>query len=224
MFEKKKEEKPEEPKGPSLEEVVKDNKELIATLQRIQADFENYKKREDKGKDEFAKFCTSSIFFDMLDIMDSFESALKKCAPEQKDAIEPLYFQMKAFLEKNGVKQFSAVNELFNPELHDVLMTGYTMDKDENVVLEEFKKGYSIHGKVLRHAQVKINQKPVKQMEEIKSELKEKLEKFRNDASREQGKREKSKTLDENDIVAEKMADDEVNDSLRKKQGGISNE
>lgn len=224
MFEKKKEEKPEEPKGPSMEEIVSDNKELISTLQRLQADFENYKKREEKNKEDFAKFCSSSIFLDMLDIMDSFESALKKCSPEQKEAIEPLYFQMKAFLEKNGIKQFSAVNEIFNPELHEVLMTGYTIDKDENIVLEEFKKGYYIHSKVLRHAQVKINQKPVKQMEEIKSELKEKLEKFKKETGDDREKKAKdSKKVDEREIVEDKLVDEKVEDSLKKKQEAGNN-
>ncbi|MDO8647449.1 MAG: nucleotide exchange factor GrpE [Candidatus Diapherotrites archaeon] len=209
MFEKKKEqakkEDPKEspePKRITIEEAVEDNKALIETLQRLQADFENFKKREEKNREEFSKFCTASIFFDLLEIMDSFESAMQKCTPDQNEALEPLYYHLKKFLEKNNVTQFSALNEMFNPELHEVLLTGYNSYKDENIVLEEIKKGYFVFDKVLRHAQVKINQRPVKKIEEIKKELKDQLNKLSGTEASAKKEREEQKGKD---AVADKL-------------------
>ena len=231
MFEKKKEQaKKEEPKESqeprkiTIEEAVEDNKALIDTLQRLQADFENFKKREEKNREEFAKFCTASIFFDLLEVMDAFESAMQKCTPEQNEAVEPLYYQLKKFLERNNVRQFSALNEMFNPELHEVLLTGYNSYKDENIVLEEIKKGYFVFDKVLRHAQVKINQKPVKKIEEIKNELKDQLNKLSGTEASAKKEREEQKSKD---AVADKLFSKESaspqNDSQNQQKSGSQN-
>ena len=197
MFEKKKQEPAKQGKEPAkegekqltMEEIVADNKELLDLLQRLQAEFENYKKREEKNKEEFAKYCNVKIFQNLLSIMDSFESALEK-NPESKEAIEPLYYQLKSLLEKNNVKQFSAMNEKFNPELHEATQTGFNPDKDEGIILEELKKGYYLHDKVLRHSQVKTNKKPTEKIEEIKKQLKQQLEELKAEKPQEKIKEE----------------------------------
>ena len=185
MFDGKKAREAVEAERLKLEEVVKDNKELIETLQRLQAEFENFRKREEKNKTEFEKFSTAGVFTEILPIMDAFESALKKGNEEQRGAIEPLYYLLKSFLGKNSVKQFSALNELFNHEMHEAVETGYSQDKDEGIVLEEFKKGYTLNGKLLRHATVKINQKPVKKIAEIKKQLQTQLQELEKEPPKE---------------------------------------
>ncbi len=156
----KEQKKTEEQKRNEKEKQEKQIAELTDTLKRLQAEFENFKKRTLKEQQEFSRYCASQALSEFLPVLDSFESALEKAGKEEKKAIEPLYTQLKKVLEKNGIKAFESRGKEFNPALHEIMLTGNENDKEEGIVLEELQKGYLLHDKVLRHAKVKANQKP----------------------------------------------------------------
>lgn len=162
MMSKKKEEgKKKESKGvdPKQEKI----KELTETLQRLQAEFENYKKRIDKEKSEFVKFSKQELILKLLPTLDSFELAIKN--KDKKDflkGVELIFSQLYSALESEGLKPIKALGEKFNPYKHEVLMQEVS-DKEEDIVLEELQKGYMLNDKVLRHTKVKVSKKDDKQ-------------------------------------------------------------
>ncbi len=134
--------------------------ELTDTLKRLQAEFENYKKRIDKEKIEFVKFAHADIVAKMLPVLDSFEIALKNTTDKEKfvEGIKIIYAQLYSVLEAEGLKPIKAAGEKFDPYKHEVLMKQES-DKPDDTILEEFQKGYMLNDKVLRHSKVKVSGK-----------------------------------------------------------------
>lgn len=156
--------------------------ELISTLQHLQADFENYRKRIERQSEEYRKFAKKDLIIKLLSVLDSFELALKhkpecspgKCGSEYSSfakGIELTYASLHSLLEHEGVEKINSEG-MFNPELHEALAAEES-DKKENAVLEEFQSGYRLHGHVLRHAKVKIAKKKEERPE--KEERSEKI-------------------------------------------------
>jgi len=142
----------------------KSDKEVIAeltdSLQRLQAEFENFKKRIEKEKNEFVKFSQAGLILEMLPLLDSFELALKSTKNNEKfvKGIEMIYAQLYSTLEKSGLRPILAVGQKLDPYKHEVLMREKS-DKEEDMVLEELQRGYMLADKVLRHSKVKISEK-----------------------------------------------------------------
>lgn len=149
-------------------------KELLETLQRVQADFENYKKRVEKEKSGFVKSACSGIIAELLPVLDNFEVALKNAAGNNEfvDGIKMIYSQLFSILEKNGLKQIEAEGKKFNPYVHEALMQEES-DKDEGTIIEEFQKGYMLGDAVLRHSKVKVSRKKEKTAEKTEKTKKE---------------------------------------------------
>lgn len=133
-------------------------KELRETLQRVQAEFENYRKRIEKEKDEFTIYASSKLIAEILPILDSFEIALKNTS-NQEDFVkgtEMIYSQFFSVLERIGLKPINAEGEKFDPYFHEALMQEES-DDDEGTVIEVFQKGYMLGENVLRHSKVKVS-------------------------------------------------------------------
>ena len=145
--------------------------ELTETLQRLQAEFENYRKRVDKEKAEFVKYAKAGLMQRLLPIIDTFEIALKSTKDNEKFAkgMEMVYAQLVSTLQSEGLKPIEAIGKKFDPYLHEVMLKEKS-DKDDGFVLEELQKGYMLNDKVLRHSKVKISEKSEK--EEAKKEEK----------------------------------------------------
>ena len=143
-----------------LEERNKTIEELTDTLKRLQAEFENYKKRVDREKSEFMKYAHADVVESMLPVLDSFEIALKNTNDKDKfiEGVKIIYAQFHSMLEANGLKPIKAFGEKFDPYRHEVLMKEES-DKPDETILEEFQKGYMLNDKVLRHSKVKISGK-----------------------------------------------------------------
>ncbi len=135
-------------------------KELKETLQRVQAEFENYRKRVEKEKEQFAVTASSIIIKQILPVVDNFEAALKNKPDSQEFAkgIEMIYAQLFSVLENAGLKIIDAEGKMFDPYLHEALMQEES-DKDDGVVIEEFQKGYTLGNSVIRHSKVKVSRK-----------------------------------------------------------------
>ena len=134
--------------------------ELTDTLKRLQAEFENYKKRTDKDKSEFVKYSSAAMIDKLLPVMDSFELAIKHSDNKEKfiQGIKMIYAQLISQLESAGLKPIKAQGEMFDPYRHEVLMKEES-EKAEGTILEEFQKGYMLHDRVLRFSKVKISGK-----------------------------------------------------------------
>ena len=141
-----------------LEQKGKSIEELTDTLKRLQAEFENYRKRVDKEKTEFAKYAHAGIIAKILPALDSFEMALKHTNEPQKfiSGMKLIYAQLHSALEADGLRTIKTDGEKFDPYRHEVLMKEES-DKPEGTILEEFQKGYMLNDRVLRFSKVKIS-------------------------------------------------------------------
>ncbi len=136
------------------------------SLQRLQAEFENYKKRVDKEKAQFRQFAAAEVVKSFLPVLDSFELALKSITGSSAAAadnikivkgLELIYGQFYSALESQGLRPIKAVGERLDPYRHEVLMQEATADaKKDNIVAEEFQKGYMLNDIVLRYSKVKV--------------------------------------------------------------------
>jgi len=135
-------------------------KELTDSLQRLQAEFENYQKRVENEKQEFVKYSKADLIAKLLPILDSFELALKNTTDKEKfvKGIELLFAQLYSMLEAEGLRPIKAAGEKFDPYKHEVLMKQKS-GKEEDLILEELQKGYMLNDKVLRHSKVKVSKK-----------------------------------------------------------------
>lgn len=168
---KEEEKAEEEEKKPEIEGLKKQIEDYKATLQRLQAEFENYKKRVEKEKIELVEYGKAEVIKKLLPVLDSFELALrnqsfntneieslKKDALQFRKGVDIIYSQFYSILRNEGLKPIEAVNKKFDPYLHEVLMHEHS-DKEEDLVLEEFQKGFMLKDNVLRHSKVKIAKK-----------------------------------------------------------------
>ena len=167
-------EKPETEEKASNKEKLNGNRaidkekieELTETLQRLQAEFENYKKRVDKEKSEFVKYAKAELMQGLLPAIDTFEIALKSTKDNEKfvKGMEMVYAQFVSALRSEGLKPIEAIGKKFDPYLHEVMLKEKS-DKDEGIILEELQRGYMLNDRVLRHSKVKISEKSEKKEE-----------------------------------------------------------
>jgi|TARA_Y100000310_G_scaffold345855_1_gene471488 molecular chaperone GrpE len=159
-MDKKEVKKPAEPKKTHEKDSSKKQiEELTDTLKRLQAEFENFKKRIDKEKVEFRKYVHADMTRHLLPIVDSFEIALKNTENREKfvDGVNLIYTQLYSMLESQGLRPIKAVGEKFDPYKHEVLIKEGS-DKPDGTVLDEMQKGYMFKDRVLRFSKVKVSE------------------------------------------------------------------
>ena len=143
-----------------LDEKCKQYEDCLALAQRTAAEFENYKKRTQKEKEAIYLDASANTVCAFLPVVDNLERALKAVENEEnnplKDGVEMVMRQLNECLEKMGVEAIPAVGNNFDPELHNAVMHINDDEQGENLVIEEFQKGYTIKGKVVRHSMVKV--------------------------------------------------------------------
>ena len=134
-------------------------KELTELLQRKQAEFENYRKQQEKRIEEIRESANKNLIIQLLPLLDNFELALKNCQSNQKEfikGVELIYSQLFTVLENNGIKPMETENKDFDPYFHEALMK-IDSKKPENTIIEELQKGFLLKDKVIRHAKVKVS-------------------------------------------------------------------
>ena len=145
--------------GEENEEVKDEGKEEEGELRylRLMADFQNYKKRVEKEKRDLYSYANENIMNDLLTVMDNFERALEHDADENfKEGIEMIFKQLSDVLEKDGLAEIPALGEEFDPNVHSAVMTEETEDYESGKVSGVMQKGYTLNGKVIRPAMVKV--------------------------------------------------------------------
>ena len=149
----------------ALEIEVKKSQEKVADLtdkyQRLMAEFENARKRTAKEQSRMYDVGAKEVLAKLLPVVDNFERGLDALSDEEKEdafaqGIEKIYQQLMAVFEEIGVKAMDAAGKEFDPEYHNAVMHVEDEELGENLVVEEFQKGYMYKDSVLRHSMVKV--------------------------------------------------------------------
>ena len=142
------------------------------TFLREKAELENFKKRLTKEKEDFVQFANERLLKELLQIEDNLERAM--AAPNAtleslKEGVEMIQKQFKDFLKNQKVEAIEALGKPFDPNLHEVLNQQESEEHEENTVIEEYSKGFTLNGRILRSAKVVISKKPVEKNEDENS-------------------------------------------------------
>ncbi|MCD8511967.1 MAG: nucleotide exchange factor GrpE [Bacillus sp. (in: Bacteria)] len=152
----------------AAEEVTKEQdlekklEETTNRLLRIQADYDNFRRRTRLEKEADAKYRSQRLAEELLPAIDNFERALM-ISPEAEEAksllkgMEMVYRQLQEALKKEGIEVIDAVGQPFDPHIHQAVMQVETEEFEKNVVVEELQKGYKLRDRVIRPAMVKVN-------------------------------------------------------------------
>ncbi|WP_121639720.1 nucleotide exchange factor GrpE [Virgibacillus sp. Bac330] len=138
-----------------------EKEELYQKLLRVQAEYDNFKKRTVKEREAALKYQSQDLIQELLPALDNFERALQVEKTEATasiiDGISMVYKQIKDALASQGAEEITAVGEEFDPNVHHAVMQIEAEDKPSNIVVEELQKGYKLKDRVIRPAMVKVN-------------------------------------------------------------------
>ena len=147
------------------EEVLKEKspielelEETTDRLKRLMAEFENYKKRSAKERDMLYNSILADIISNFLPVIDNLEKAAEAKTEDEnyKQGLELVLKQFKDVLTKFGVEEIKTVGETFDPEVHEAVSSVQDETKGEKEIVQNFRKGYKIKTKVIRHAMVVV--------------------------------------------------------------------
>ncbi len=142
-------------------ETDKIEENYLEQLQRLQAEFENYRNRVDKEKSDTAKYAKEELILKLLEVIDNLEratDAIEKggSTEDLKKGIDMIFSQLHKVLEDEGIKAIEAVDKPFDPHEHEALGKENS-DKEDNVVVKEVQKGYILKDKVIRPSKVIVS-------------------------------------------------------------------
>lgn len=166
--EKQKEEKIvtlKEPEYLKLKEEADKAKEYWDKMLRLQADFENTRKRLEKEKQDFVKFANEGIILELLNILDDLERTLELAESGHEDlaaflkGVEMILAHLYEMLKAYGVVPIEAQGKLFDPHYHEALMQAEDKELPEHTIVEELQKGYLLNDRVIRTSKVKVSKK-----------------------------------------------------------------
>lgn len=136
--------------------------ELLSRLQRLQADFDNFKRRTEKEKEEIVATASSSVVEKILPVLDNFERAAATEVGDEaafREGMDMIFNQLTTVLGESGLEPCNAVGCPFDPNLHHAVFMVDDDSYEDNTVVEELQKGYLLSGKVIRPAMVKVSRK-----------------------------------------------------------------
>tara|TARA_B110000116_G_scaffold154945_1_gene134105 strand:+ start:562 stop:1149 length:588 start_codon:yes stop_codon:yes gene_type:complete len=154
-----------------LDAAIRERDELKALVQRVQADFVNYRNRVAVEREEIRRNSTKRLGVRVLDSVDQFETAL---GAERPDGVEDSWFDgfdgirrsLLQVLSSEGIEPYETAGDLFDPRLHEALLTAESDDVPASTVLMVLRKGYKMNDEVIRAAQVQISTAPSEPSEE----------------------------------------------------------
>lgn len=155
-----------------IDELTKERDEIFAKLQRVSADFANHEKRIPKQIADSVAYEKKAIIRSLLPSLDNFELALASAGSAKEgqnaesilEGVKLVFDHMLDALKNHGVKQIDAeADQQFDPAVHEAMMRRTEEDKEDNVVLEQFQKGYTLDGQVIRPAKVIVNKLAVEE-------------------------------------------------------------
>lgn len=127
---------------------------------RLQADFENFRRRTRQEKEDLSIVVAQNFILDLLPVVDNFERALGSAAAQDAaqvlQGVDMIHRQFIQVLEKCGMTQVEAMGKLFDPQMHEAVMRVEDADQADGTVVEELQKGYAVRGRVIRPSMVKV--------------------------------------------------------------------
>jgi molecular chaperone GrpE len=149
-----------------LASLRQENEALRGQYMRIAADFDNFRKRQQRETEDLRLQLICSTLSEILPVVDNFERARQQLNPEGEEAqglhrsYQGLYKQLVDVMKQLGVSPMRVEGEVFNPSLHEAVLNEPSDKYSEDVVIEELQRGYHLDGRVLRHAMVKVSMGP----------------------------------------------------------------
>ena len=144
----------------AAEEPAKDPEEeaLNAKYLRLMADFQNFKRRTEKEKNDIYAFANEKIVSELLNVIDNFERALAAAAEGDSfaEGMKLIFKQLQGVLEKSGVAEIEALGQDFDPNFHNAVMMEDSTEYESGKVTEVMQKGYMLNNKVVRPSMVKV--------------------------------------------------------------------
>lgn len=152
----------------NIEEILQENEQLKQEttqlkdrMLRIQAEYENFKRRTNEERLAERKYQSEKLAIALLSVLDNFERALQVEITEENkglmDGMQMIYNQFVEALQSEEITAINAVNEQFDPNIHQAVMQVEDESVESNIVVEELQKGYMLKDKVIRPAMVKVN-------------------------------------------------------------------
>ncbi|MCK4814033.1 MAG: nucleotide exchange factor GrpE [Candidatus Marinimicrobia bacterium] len=133
-------------------------KEYQSNYLLLAAEFENFKKRIIKDQQRSREIYKESLLSELLPVVDDIDRALQHHTDKElNNGLSMIRTKLLSYLEKYEVVPFESLGEEFDPDKHDAMLTRSIKDEKDNIIIEEFQKGYMIEKKVLRHAKVVVN-------------------------------------------------------------------
>ncbi len=147
-----------------LELLLREKDKYYDLMLRKQAELENYRKRVFREKEDEVNRARLSLLLDILPVVDACEKGMETLNNETGDAVldsytdgyELLLKQLKSFLERNNVSEVAGVGSIFDPNVHEAVLREVSEEYEDGVILEEFRRGYTMNDLLLRAAQVKV--------------------------------------------------------------------
>ena len=156
----------DEQAGPSLEELQQQIEKLEAQVKekedralRLQADFDNFRRRTRQEKEELSAVVTQTILTDLLPLLDNFERAMAVETTDTENfqnGVEMIYKQLKETMEKNGLEAIETAGAKFDPNFHQAVMRVQNADLEDDTNAAELQKGYMVKGRVIRPSMVQV--------------------------------------------------------------------
>ncbi|MGA7291616.1 MAG: nucleotide exchange factor GrpE [Terriglobales bacterium] len=143
---------------PEAEKLKAERDALLDRLARLQAEFDNARKRAVREQQEFREFAAADVIKNFLPILDSFERALKAGgdAGDFRNGVELIYRQFQDALQKSGVQPIIAMGQPFDPRVHEAIEMVDTTEVPDHHVLDELQRGYKYKDRLLRPAMVRV--------------------------------------------------------------------
>ncbi len=131
-------------------------------LQRLQADFENYKKRSENDIKDYIRYANENLILKVIEAYEDLGRALKaEKSHDLQEGVEMIYKKLEDILEREGLKEICCEGEKFDPFQHEALMIEDNKDYENGMIIEELGKGYTLDSKVIKYSKVKVCKKKV---------------------------------------------------------------
>lgn len=173
------EESVEVPQGEELKRLNAELREMNDKYLRLYAEFENYKKRVNKDKEDLVKYGNENLLYDLLPVIDNLEMALQHASNDVSSGlvqgVEITLKELRKTLEKFGLAPIEAPGRPFDPLVHHAMTQVERDDVDEKTIIEEYRKGYRLRDKVLRPSLVAVSKKTLPEPVREESEERERM-------------------------------------------------
>jgi len=140
-----------------LKEKTKLAEQYLTQLKYLQADFDNFRKKSEKQKENIIKLSNGALIEELLVILDDFDSSIKLLTDEDnRQGLLILKNKFFKILTNHGLKEIESLEKKFNPNFHEALCKEFS-EKEDAEIIEEIQKGYEFHSKVIRPSKVKVS-------------------------------------------------------------------